>query len=90
MKHMNTAQSKFTISRLVVLLSLFLSVSGWAIEPQTLFNFQLGLGPVRGALIEGPDGNFYGTVAAGGPQTSGAVFRVTPMMFSPPKFQKIT
>jgi hypothetical protein len=50
-EHMKMAQSKFTISRLVVLLSLFLSVSGWALEPQTLFNFQLGLGPVIGALL---------------------------------------
>jgi len=41
---MKMAQSKFRIFRSVVLLSLFLSVSGWAVEPQTLFNFPLTSG----------------------------------------------
>ena len=75
---MKIAQGKFAIPVLVALLSLFMSISGWALEPQTLFSFQLGLGPVRGALIEGPHGNFYGTTAGGGPMASGTVFRVTP------------
>jgi hypothetical protein len=52
---------KLPIPGLVALSWLLFSVSGWALEPQTLFNFQLGLGPVGGALIEPPDGNFYGT-----------------------------
>jgi uncharacterized repeat protein (TIGR03803 family) len=69
---------KFTIPGLVVLLPLLMPVSGRALEPQTLFNFQLGLGKVRGALIEGPDGNFYGTTPDGGPLANGTVFRVTP------------
>jgi hypothetical protein len=38
------------------------------------FSDHLGLGTVRGALIEGPDGNFYGTTPNGGPRTSGTVF----------------
>ncbi|HXJ56655.1 MAG TPA: choice-of-anchor tandem repeat GloVer-containing protein [Verrucomicrobiae bacterium] len=71
-------QVRLAISRLAILLALLTSVSGWALEPQTLFSFQLGLGPVRGALIEGPHGNFYGTTAGGGPMASGTVFRVTP------------
>jgi uncharacterized repeat protein (TIGR03803 family) len=49
-----------------------------ALEPETLFNFQLGLGTVTGSLVQGPDGNFYGTTAEGGPLRSGTVFRVTP------------
>jgi len=49
-----------------------------AMEPQTLFNFQAGLGDVTGALVQGPDGNFYGTTAHGGPLGGGTVFRVTP------------
>src|SRR5262249_13971045 len=49
-----------------------------AIEPQILFNFQSGLGAVTGALVEGPDGNFYGTTAHGGPSGGGTIFRVTP------------
>src|SRR5215472_9589005 len=49
-----------------------------ALEPETLFNFQLSLGTVTGPLVEGPDGNFYGTTAQGGPLGNGTVFRVTP------------
>jgi uncharacterized repeat protein (TIGR03803 family) len=75
---MKPTKGKFTIPGLLVLLALIMPVSGWALEPQTLFNFQLGLGTVKGALIEGPDGNFYGTTANGGPMGSGTVFRVTP------------
>src|SRR5215471_14376286 len=49
-----------------------------ALEPQTLFNFPVGLGTVGGALAQGPDGNFYGTTFRGGPGGSGIVVRVTP------------
>src|SRR5881394_3073327 len=49
-----------------------------ALEAQTLINFELGPGTVTGALVQGPDGNFYGTTAQGGPMRSGTVFRVTP------------
>ena len=49
-----------------------------ALEAQTLINFELGPGTVTGALVQGPDGNFYGTTAQGGPRGSGTVFRVTP------------
>ena len=49
-----------------------------AMEPQTLFNFRNGVGAVTGTLTEGPDGNFYGTTAHGGPiGDDGTVFRVT-------------
>src|SRR5262249_759991 len=49
-----------------------------ALEPETLFNFQLSLGTVMGSLVQGPDGNFYGTTADGGTLAKGTVFRVTP------------
>jgi uncharacterized repeat protein (TIGR03803 family) len=75
---MKAGQGKFAISPLAALSLLLLCARCWALEPQTLFNFQLGLGPVRGALIEAPDGNFYGTSLGGGPMGKGAVFRVTP------------
>jgi uncharacterized repeat protein (TIGR03803 family) len=29
-------------------------------------------------LVQGSDGNFYGTVSGGGPQNSGAIFKITP------------
>src|SRR6516225_561508 len=49
-----------------------------ALEPQTLLNFELSPGTVTASLVQGPDGNFYGTTAQGGPKGSGTVFRVTP------------
>src|SRR5512135_3187016 len=49
-----------------------------AVEPQTLFNFQVGQGTVAGALVQGPDGNFYGTTVRGGLSGIGSIFRVTP------------
>src|SRR5689334_7285231 len=58
--------------------STLFGFSAPALEPQTLFNFQLGLGPVTGSLVQGPDGNFYGTTSQGGPLGNGTVFRVTP------------
>jgi len=49
-----------------------------ALEPQTLVNFSVSPGTVTGNLVEGPDGNFYGTTTHGGPIGSGTIFRVTP------------
>src|SRR5262249_18278579 len=63
---------------LLILCSTLAGFGARALEPETLFNFQLSLGTVMGSLVEGPDGNFYGTTAQGGPLGSGTVFRVTP------------
>jgi uncharacterized repeat protein (TIGR03803 family) len=52
--------------------------SAYGLEPQTLVNFQVSPGTVTGNLVEGPDGNFYGTTTHGGPLGSGSIFRVTP------------
>src|SRR5262249_35074520 len=76
-------QKKFHRTKSIgVLVALALSAlegfSASAADPQTLFNFQVGLGTVVGSLVEGPDGNFYGTTAEGGPLADGTVFRVTP------------
>ncbi|MGZ4974307.1 MAG: choice-of-anchor tandem repeat GloVer-containing protein, partial [Limisphaerales bacterium] len=43
-----------------------------------LFEFQLPMGPSFDPLIEGADGNFYGTSVGGGAAGLGAVFRMTP------------
>src|SRR5262245_26308967 len=59
----------------LMVLSTLSGVRARALEPETLFNFQLGLGTVTGSLVQGPDGNFYGTTAQGGPLGSGTVFR---------------
>src|SRR5262249_54693005 len=55
-----------------------LVLSARALEPETLFNFQGELGTVFGSLLQGPDGNFYGTTPDGGPLRTGTIFRVTP------------
>lgn len=46
----------------------------------TLVNFNGGNGalPTSGALIQGTDGNFYGTTTAGGSTNNGTIFKVTP------------
>src|SRR4051812_33372177 len=62
----------------VALLLLWASGSACGLEPQTLVNFQVGPGSVTGNLVEGPDGNFYGSTTHGGPLGSGSIFRVTP------------
>src|SRR4051812_48540563 len=73
---MNT-QNWFT--RVLSLASVLLVCnSARALEPETLFNFPVSVGTVTGTLVEGPDGNFYGTTSHGGPLGNGTVFRVTP------------
>src|SRR3954469_17204017 len=74
------AEAKVLIIPLTVLaMALNLDLhSTQALEVQTLFNFELSPGAVTASLVQGPDGNFYGTTAQGGPRGSGTVFRVTP------------
>jgi uncharacterized repeat protein (TIGR03803 family) len=69
---------KFTLPGLGAVVSLLMSATCPALEPQTLFNFQVSPGTVAGALVQGPDGNFYGTSQEGGTNGQGVVFRVTP------------
>ena len=46
---------------------------------QTLYQFESNPKNPRGALVQGSDGNFYGTTAVGGTNGSnGTVFRITP------------
>src|SRR3954470_16370810 len=73
--------SKNLIFRVLLIVAQFLSWSAgsaFGVEPQTLVNFRLGPGTVTGNLVEGPDGNLYGTTSHGGPLGSGSIFRVTP------------
>jgi uncharacterized repeat protein (TIGR03803 family) len=45
----------------------------------TLYNFDITHGQdVQAPLIQGTDGNFYGTTASGGAKDSGVVFSITP------------
>src|SRR4051812_49543443 len=75
---MTTAKTKVLSILLTVFAIALDASSARALEPQTLFNFELSPGIVTASLVEGPDGNFYGTTAQGGPRGSGTVFRVTP------------
>ena len=75
---MKMVTGRFAIPELAVFWLLLNAVCCRAIEPQTLFNFEVGPGTATASLVQGPDGNFYGTTAQGGPMRSGTVFRVTP------------
>src|SRR6185369_15044947 len=71
---------KNLISRVLSVAALLLywfAGSAFGLEPQTLVNFQVSPGTITGNLVEGPDGNFYGTTTHGGPFGSGSIFRVT-------------
>src|SRR4051794_4793410 len=64
--------------RLLSLATILLACnSALALEPETLFNFRVSPGTITGNLVEGSDGNFYGTTSHGGPLGNGTVFRVT-------------
>jgi uncharacterized repeat protein (TIGR03803 family) len=76
--NMKADKTKFPGIPLTVLAFALGLYSVHALEPQTLHNFELSPGEVTVSLIEGPDGNFYGTTAHGGPKGNGTVFRVTP------------
>jgi uncharacterized repeat protein (TIGR03803 family) len=75
---MKTGQTKVICITLTFLWMALDLRSARALEAQTLLNFELGPGTVTGSLVQGPDGNFHGTTAQGGPRGSGTVFRVTP------------
>ncbi len=45
---------------------------------ETLVQFYNGPGNPTGALVQGPDGNFYGTAPEGGSYNCGLVFKMTP------------
>jgi uncharacterized repeat protein (TIGR03803 family) len=44
----------------------------------TTFDWSNGANPAYAPLVQGLDGNFYGTTNGGGPNGSGTVFKVTP------------
>jgi uncharacterized repeat protein (TIGR03803 family) len=62
---------------------LFLAPTALFLHGQTFttvanFNGTNGAGPGVEPLVEGLDGNFYGTTPSGGAQQKGVIFRVTP------------
>jgi uncharacterized repeat protein (TIGR03803 family) len=44
------------------------------------FDYAVGVHPLYGSLVQGADGNFYGTAnSGGGNDTSGTIFKITPL-----------
>jgi uncharacterized repeat protein (TIGR03803 family) len=79
----NTLQFPRNFSRSVRLITLALLALGLAVraQAQTLnyfADFDGKNGSVPGPVIQGTDGNFYGTTFEGGAYSQGNVFRVTP------------
>jgi uncharacterized repeat protein (TIGR03803 family) len=63
----------------LALLAVTIASSVSHAEQRTLYHFKAPLGATpRGALIEGPDGNLYGTTYGGGEHHGGTAFRMTP------------
>jgi uncharacterized protein (TIGR03437 family) len=65
---------------------VILAAAAFSSQAQTLnvlgqFNYSNGSTPATphgASLVEGPDGNFYGTTSVGGDNTCGTVFQMTP------------
>ncbi len=60
-----------------ILLAGLLAAHAQPLQPEVLFNFPRGPANPRGAVIQGSDGNFYGTTGGGGRSNLGTVFKVT-------------
>ncbi len=56
---------------------LFMTASAQALQPEVLYAFQLGPRHPTASLVQGSDGNFYGTTSGGGSSDLGTVFKVT-------------
>ena len=59
-------------------LGLAIVAHGQTFTTLAIFNGKNGSLPSYGPLMQGPDGNFYGTTLQGGVDGDGTVFRVTP------------
>jgi uncharacterized repeat protein (TIGR03803 family) len=71
------------LARLIALCSVLILAVAVASPAQTftsLFSFDGtdGEDPSYGSLVQGVDGNFYGTAAFGGANSAGTVFKITP------------
>lgn len=74
---MNSTRLLCRVRSVVAVLLIWSAGVAFALEPQTLFNFQLSVGNIAENLVQAPDGNLYGSTTHGGPNGSGTIFRVT-------------
>ena len=65
-----------TILTVVVLFATALESSAQIFRTLTIFDDKNGQGPAA-ALVQGPDGDFYGTTAAGGANRYGEVYKIS-------------
>ena len=72
MKHL-----KNLLRTLVFTVAFLLAANGRSQQLQTLYSFSQPPANPQGGVVQGPDGNFYGTTYRGGAFGFGAVFRVT-------------
>ncbi len=72
--------ASFKISFSIMLLSVAAAIAATAPQFKTLadFNTTSAYQPYYGSLVQGLDGNFYGTTVVGGANSQGTVFKVTP------------
>jgi len=68
---------KIALGVLAFWLATVVGASAQTVTTLATFNKSNGMGPI-GALVQGMDGNFYGTTASGGSNDGGTVFRITP------------
>ena len=70
---------RFALVRLLVLATIWLCGSG-SLLAQTFSTIHLfgGGGSPRGTLVEGSDGNLYGTTYGSGGRNNGMIFKITP------------
>ena len=61
---------------MVLLLSALAGRTAYGLEPEVLYSFTLGPANPEAALVQGRDGNFYGTTSSGGTKNYATVFRV--------------
>jgi len=77
----NARKNLMRIAELKILVAgtlLFITASAQGLQPEVLYAFQLEPRNPSSRLVQGNDGNLYGTTAKGGSRDAGTVFKVTP------------
>src|ERR1041384_8022304 len=79
-KRQNQEEAKMKAIRMTVMMAALVAcMTARAQTLTTLYQFggTDGANPLGGALVQGPDGDFYGTTSVGGTNNFGTVFKIT-------------